>query len=503
MSDILLIPLDERPVNTRYPRMVAEVAGVGVALPPPDLLSRLRQPADRAGLTDWLADHSQRAAHRIISVETLAYGGLIPSRTSADPTAEVLGWLARLESLPPLPTTAFNVITRIPDADDAVEEPDYWGKYGRRLHRYSQLMHRLQAGQDVGAGLDAVRAQLPAEVIHDFTARRLRNHTVNLHLLNMAAHGAFELLVLSSDDTSEYGMGTQEKAWLRTWGDRLGLTADRLLMYPGADEVGCVLLMRAVLRGQPAPRFYIHYAIDADRARIAPYEDSPVSVTVERQIRALGGVLAASPDVADFVVAVNPPSAIGQEYDAEHEYFAAEHARRAPAIAAFADQIGAWVRDGRRVIVCDVAYPNGSDPDLIDALLAGVDLRQLASYGAWNTAGNTIGVALAHGVASSMAETPSAQQAHQKFLLHRFIEDWGYQHLVRQSVRDALERETGRRDTTPDNQTATIERIHADLSALLPKLGTLANGWTLKNVSLPWNRTFEVDFDVERADDHP
>jgi hypothetical protein len=31
---IALLPLDERPVNTVYPRMIAEIAGVEVILPP-------------------------------------------------------------------------------------------------------------------------------------------------------------------------------------------------------------------------------------------------------------------------------------------------------------------------------------------------------------------------------------------------------------------------------------------------------------------------------------
>ncbi|MBW4438646.1 MAG: DUF4127 family protein [Pleurocapsa minor GSE-CHR-MK-17-07R] len=496
---IAVIPLDERPVNTRYLRMVADIAGLDLALPPANALSHLRQPARQDALTDWLAGQSGQADQRIISVESFAYGGLIPSRISDASPLDVMSSLARLEGLPRLPTTAFNVITRIPDANDAIEEPAYWAQHGRRLHRYSQLMHRQQAGQPVSDELDALSAALPPDIVHDFTARRLRNHMVNLNLLHMASRGLFDLLVISSDDTSEFGMGSQEKAWLRTWVGRLGLGEDRLLMYPGADEVGCVLMMRAALTGRPTPTFYVHYAIDADRARIAPYEDSPVAVTVERQIRALGGRVVDEIEQADFIVAVNPPSGIGQEYDPEAEHFASEHARRAPFMEAFAGQIAAWAADGRRVIVCDVAYPNGSDPDLIAHLLAGTDLRRLAAYGAWNTAGNTIGVALAQGVASSLVAGPDAEKAQTRFLLHRFIEDWGYQHLVRQRTRDWLEATTGRRDTTPDNQAEAIAHIHADLSALLPQLGALAEGWRITRVSLPWNRTFEVDFDLEHG----
>ncbi|MCU0513487.1 MAG: DUF4127 family protein [Anaerolineae bacterium] len=497
--NIVLLPLDERPVNTRYPALIAGIAGVELWLPPPHLLSQLRRPADRDGLLRWLREVAPQADAVIVSVESFAAGGLIASRTTDEDTGRILGYLEALAGLTTQPLTAFNVITRLPDADDAVEEPDYWAQYGRRLHRYSQLLHRRAAGQPVQPELDALAAELPPALLADLMQRRLRNHTVNLHVLGLAARGVLDLLVLSSDDTSEYGLGSQEKAWLRTWAGRLALDDQRLLMYPGADEIGCVLVMRAVLRGQgqPAPTFYVHYAIEADRERIAPYEDSPIAITVERQIRALGGLQTEAVAGADFIVAVNPPSRIGQEYDPEVAHFAAEHARRAPYLHTFSTQISAWVAAGRRVIVADVAYPNGSDPDLVARLLAQVDLRRLAAYGAWNTAGNSIGTALAQGVAAARATTPAQQQMQQRFLLHRFIEDWGYQHLVRPQIRAALHAETGRPEVTPASEAATTQRIHAALTALLPQLQPLAAGWHLGPVRLPWQRTFEIDFDLE------
>jgi hypothetical protein len=497
---VALIPLDERPVNTRYPQMIAEIAGAALFLPPLALLPHLRQPGHPEGLFEWLADVSAQVDRRILSAETLLYGGLIASRTTDESPMDIIQRAGRIAQLPPLPTMAFNLIMRIPDADNAVEEPLYWSQYGRKLYRFSQLIYRQEAGEDVQAEAAALRAQIPDDVLRDFLQRRLRNHTVNLTLLHMAAADQLDLLVLSSDDTKRISMSTQEKTWLHTWSDRLGLSSERVLIYPGADEVGCVLLMRALLLArQHSPTFYVHYAIEADRERVAPYEDGPIHVTVERQIGALGGRISHDRDAADFIVAVNTPSRIGQEYDPEHEHFAQERTRRAPALEQFIHDVRTWVDQGRRVIVCDVAYPNGSDPDLIDGLLTEVDLTQLAAYGAWNTAGNTIGVALAQGVAASMADSAAAQDAQRRFLLHRFVEDWGYQHIVRQQIREALERETGRRDTTPESEASAVARIHAALNELLPRLGALSEGWRIAQVRLPWHRTFEVDFDLERA----
>jgi hypothetical protein len=497
---IILLPLDERPVNTRYPAMLAAMAGAQLILPPPHLLSALRHPANADALVEWLIETAREADAAIVSVEMLAFGGLIASRIAETPLADAL---RRLDALGKLRVAglatiyAFNVITRIPDADDAVEEPEYWATHGRALHRYSGLLHREDAGQPARAEREAARAALPDAVVADFARRRLRNHTLNLHALGLAADGALNTLVLSSDDTSEYGLGSQEKAWLATWARRLELSESRLLMYPGADEVGCVLLLRALLAGQKVPRFYVHYTVEGDQAIIAPYEDSPVAVTVERQVRALGGMIVGGPDQADFLLAVNTPTRIRQEYDPAHPDLDVERARRAPMLAAFALAVRDALRAGHKVIVCDVAYPNGADPDLIAALREHVELGDLTAYGAWNTAGNTIGTALAHGLAASMATTLNARRAASRFLLHRFVEDWGYQHLVRAAIRDELEAATGRRDVSADNAGETIARIGERLNALLPALGDLSQGWRVTNIRLPWGRTFEIDFDLE------
>ncbi|MGJ3239231.1 MAG: DUF4127 family protein [Anaerolineae bacterium] len=501
---IALLPLDERPVNTRYVQMIAEIAGASVHIPPDAILSHLRQPADTDALMMWLLTHNELDV-LIVSVEMLTSGGLIASRTTDTPLVTLLARLHTLEGLrqrhPNIKIYGFNVITRIPDADYAIEEPAYWAQHGRNLHRYSQLIHRATLDTAVTGELQALAQSIPDVHRMDFTQRRLRNHQLNLAGLQALHSGLFDLLVISSDDTSEYGMGTQEKQWLGVWAERFGFNDQQLLMYPGADEVGCVLMIRVLLAEQPAPTIYVHYAIDADRERIAPYEDAPIQVTVERQIEAIGGVCVPTVDDADLIVAVNPPSRIGQEYDPTHGHFADEHQRRAPYIAQFSQHIAQWLAEGRAMVLCDVAYPNGSDPDLIAHLRQTIDLSQLSAYGAWNTAGNTIGTALAQGFASLRIRDNAQRTAQARFLLHRFVEDWGYQHRVRQAIRDQLEVETGIRDTTPDNEAQTIRTIHAQLSARLPDLGTLAQGWSIGEVRLPWHRTFEVDFDLVRDDE--
>lgn len=495
---IAYLPLDERPVNTRFPAMIADIAEAALVLPPDDLLSHFRTPADPDRLLVWLRATTPDCDALIVSLEMLGSGGLIASRTSTEAATLIATRLHALADLkqqhPDLVIYAFTVITRIPNYDDATEEPAYWADFGSALHRLSRLYDRRGRGESVGGEIAEIETAIPPSIRRDWLTRRLRNHTLNLAALDLLAREVFDLLVISSDDTTPEGLGTREKAWIASWGGLVPGDDSRLLMYPGADEIGCVLLARLLLESR-IPSFRVDYAIENDKDRIAPFEDGAVSLTVERQIRAVGGEIT-SDEAADFVVMVNPPSPLGREFDPA--FARQERADRTPALALFVDRLVANLAAGRRVIVADVAYPNGADPVLIDLLLEHVDLSQLAAYGAWNTAGNTIGTALAQGVASSFARTQAQIDAQERFLTHRLLEDWGYQHLVRQQVREWMEAHDDMRKMTAQNMHVARQRVADALADCLARLPHLRDRWHLAvgSVRFPWQRTFEVDFDL-------
>lgn len=492
-----LIPLDERPVNTRYPAMIAAIAGADLRQPPRELLSDYRTPADADRLVGWLRETAPQLDALIVSCEMLGYGGLIASRTTADSTEAVLRRLGVLRELkaahPELFIVGFNLIMRISNSNSGMEEPPYWPRHGKQIYRYSQLLDMLAQGQPVEEELAVLSAELPPEVVRDFLHRRLRNHAVNQAVIHMLAEGVLDQLVLSSDDTSPYGLPSREKRWLTGWADLLGM-GDRLLMYPGADEVGCALLARVIHRERGLkPRFAPFYAVPGGEAVVAAYEDGPITLTVNRQIRAVGG------DVANdgaFWLAVNPPVPRRSEWHADHA--AAERDSRMDHLRRMAAGVRERVEAGGAVVVADVAYPNGADPALIDALLeAGVDLTALAAYGAWNTAGNTIGTALAQACAARLASTEAARAAQERFLLHRFVEDWGYQHVVRRQFVAWLLETYGQDEPPADQLDACTAWLTPRLQAQLDALPGFAGRYRVADVWLPWRRTFEVDFSLE------
>jgi hypothetical protein len=487
---ILYLPLDERPVNTRYPVMLAP-QGMEVILPPREWWSYRHQPAQADRMSEWLEEQAPHADALLFSVEMLSSGGLIPSRTSTEAIAFLVQRLHHLESIrekyPHLKMFAFNVITRISRHDDNTEEPEYWAKYGTKMFKFSQLLDLHERGQGVKPELMELKETLPFQYRQDFLTRRLRNHTVNLILLQMAARNVLDLLVISSDDTSEYGLATREKQWLTQWKHHLWLS--NVMMYPGADEIGSVLLARLYNQfTHKQPRIVVHYAIPQGGDIVAAFEDGAVSITVERQITALGGQIVSEHEDADIALLINPPLDPHAEW--VRDYTEAEKQARLPHLNASLDWLAQQGKHGRVLAIADVAHSNGAD-NLFFSLLKEHDLlTQLSAFSAWNTAGNSIGTTLAH--ANFVWQTGK----NDLFYAHRLVEDWAYQTIARQQTRAWNIAETGTHDPSEARVSATTEKIEALLKPLVDSL-PIDYRIVPNSVRLPWQRTFEVDFDLD------
>jgi hypothetical protein len=494
--------------------MLGAIGGVKVLLPPAEVRGEKRTPADVEAVGDWLEENAGTVDGVIASVEYVAYGNLINSRISQETATDALPRLRVLERIGETgkPVYAFNLITRIPNANDAVEEPAYWAEYGTRFYRYSALRHRRESGQAEPGDADALAAlekELPPDLIADWLQRRLRNHAINLALIELLARERIAFLLITSDDTSVWGLSSREKSWLESWLRLLGpSTQARLMMHPGADEVGSALVARLLCdRRGVQPTICPLYAVPGGEQIIAPYEDRAVQLTVEGQIRACGGVLAADPENADILLGVLPPSPRRTEFRAD---FADEERReRQPYYEKLFARLGEWQRAGRHVALADVAYPNGADPLAIEMLLAPdspLEPGLLASFGAWNTAGNTLGTVVAQAVCSLfIGDDPARRRAQAAFLAHRFLEDWGYQTVVRREAREFNVANLSRYEPDPNDPkqiAATCGAIEAGLRRALGDLRARGIGEGLKiaphSVRLPWRRTFEVDFDLVR-----
>ncbi|MCR2824966.1 DUF4127 family protein [Microbacterium sp. zg.Y909] len=490
---IALIPLDERPVNTVLVEDVAAIAGANLELPPADALPSFRDPADVRALDDWALAMTDTADAFVVSVDTLVHGGLIPGRLLYDTPAEALQRLDVLRQLrarmgQSRRISAVSVVGRASDSYVSFEEPSYWAQYGRDLHALGGNVHRAWRG------MPSADTKIPHTIRDDFARRRLRNHIVNAAALGLRWERVIDILAITADDTAQWSAGSAEQEIIDYWG-RLG-SLDGVLVHPGADETGAVLVARELAHAaRCVPLIDVRSGNDAEMDRIPLYENVPVRDSIERQIAAVGGARAI--DRADFVLLVHTP-----DPDSGDLVWTSPTAD-AEAVAATTAAIERALETELPVVVADLRYANGGDQALVEELARRGLLSKLAGYSAWNTAGNALGSALAFGVAIVAGQTTGSLDATAvaRARTRRILDDVGYQaHLRSQLVESTF---GGLGPVGEETASAATEAITEGLRRSWLPLADPMNAFWLGGIELPWRRSFEIDLRLEAAKPTP
>jgi len=459
-------------------------------MPPRSILGHLRNPGDRDALQSWLLDQAPEVDGFVISLDMLVYGGLVPSRVVEDDSQDLLSRLELLRMLrrlvPKRPIFAFAATMRISNSAVAEEEKDYWAEYGPLLWAWSyhqdraqQIADRQEAARSHAEFLHLETA-IPAGIRQDYRHTRQRNLQVTLQALQAVREGIVDRLVLPQDDTAEFGLNVAERRVLQAQVQTLALQ-DRVPIYAGADEVMHTLCARMIteLEARPALRISLLPSDPVGLSGLkARYEDRPVLDSIAAQIAAVGAVAVSHAAQADVVLALHTrgkeqgdwamgiklpePTIISEHWIQTLQHL---HKRNKP-----------WA-------LADLAYANGGDPEW---LLHGVPVPD--AYAGWNTASNTLGSVLSQcalGV-GHLQEAPS-----RRALSLRLLEDMLYQAQVRQAVRE----------TVDESVCTPLALLQTARALMVPASRSFAQAYGLSHcvsdLSLPWDRSFEVDLQLE------
>ncbi len=427
----------------------------------------------------------------LLCLDSLLYGGLVASRRSADTVDQLLKragclkkWCRQLNG----PVFAQASIMRISDNYDPTEEKPYWAHYGREIFAWSYLLHQLTRGQKIASGsLARIEDQVPAEILSDYLQGRRRNFHVNRALLNTYLKSeALNLLIFSLDDSGAFGLNILEKERLLQLAGQLHLS-HKALCYPGADEVVLTMLSRWLIQlAGVSPCAQVIYSSPETASCPSRYEGQSISETVASQLAASAITQTdRCSTAADFTVLIHGRPG----YQGDHIYLPGQDDLRSLDTTSSVEQTLAALTDGQQpVVLCDVAYANGADPALIEALLKRPELlARLWSYAGWNTTGNTVGSALATGVARWFAgrrtaaptsEHTDLAQNLKTCLFVRLADDWAYQAVVRKTL----------------SGPASSAQLSSSMD---PYLNQLAAALDLSvpavNLRHPWQRTFEIE----------
>lgn len=484
--DLILVPLDNRPVTYLLPEQILRLAGVSCSLPPRSLLGSLNTEAQIDVLNTWLQNKlSERPeSPLILCMDTLAYGGLVNSRRSVTCEASILEQIKILElwkaRFPHRKILAQSSILRVSDNYDNTEEKEYWARFGRDIFQWSEILHKVSKGLPVPAEvIQSTEACIPLDIRKDYLSMRRRNFKINTKLVEYVEKEVLDFLILSQDDSGAYGLNVLERDKLLQQAQQAGIQ-NKVVSYPGSDETLLTLITRTLIDSCPnKPAAAILFNDSQGKAITCLYEGQSLENSIKGQISAAGLIETSNTDEADFIVLVHSPINTNQG-DHIHIQGLVDR-RRVFSEDAVRKTISSLETIDRPVVIVDAVYANGADPVLVDTLLGRPELLQkLHGYAGWNTTGNSTGCALAMGAAAWFAQQNRyPYQSYLKSLLFiRLADDWAYQTIVRQNM-----------SASPSS---------AELSqGMAPHLERIARALEFTpgpvRVSSPWNRKFEVE----------
>ena len=548
-EELLLVPLDSRPVCSTMVQKLGKLAGINVIVPPKELLDNYQEPAKSKKLWQWLQNKSANYNTSIISTDILLHGSLLQTRQHIASAQEQDYFFSELNKLqknitasPPRQSKytnstdstdsdkhqlqLFSVIPRLLVSDEVY--PDCW--YQWHLMRYSQLLDMVQINGDYAMTKELMeyKEEIPADILSKYTSIFTQSQSFNERLLahllpkaknskniaNTQVNATFAtnapLFIIGQDDSSPFGLPHMTATKLarqieeHTWQTQAQLTN-------GADEIAALLLTRHFLQQSHwQPKLFLAYGSPKTEFKHMPYMASSVGATLRNQAQLVGAQLVEEPNAADIILFVHCG-------DADAKPTAAE-----------AEQLASYLKHDKHVALIDLSANFEAEEMLLPLLLSqNINVNRLAAYAGWNTFSNSSGTALAQSIifAGRLRQLQAQQSAtdnpllipalyadNLNFTIERMLEDYYYQKRIHPQLRPYLESfGTTPTDLEPEEKQQTEYRIQERLSlyatwlywrslSRTPFYADTHKAYYLTDLTvgakLPWNRIFEVDLNV-------
>lgn len=447
---ICFIPIDNRPVCYDLAKLIANSDNdIELFIPPKEFMGGLTTTTDTEQLYQWLQT-IPNVDGIVISLDTIAYGGLVASRRSPDNFETIKSRLEKFKQLFREKSDkifAFSSIMRISNNNYNIEEKEYWSKYGKKIFDYSFFTSK--AGK---WGMESCVANLiPDEILADYMSTRRRNFDINKLYLEWQKEGVFDFLIFSKDDCAEYGFNVDEAKELELLGGKT---------ITGADEIPLTLLAKILNRKISVCPIFTE---KKSKHLISKYEDISVENSVLKQIQLAGYDLKPLKDV-DIALIINnfrnEQGEIVMKVDTEP----------------FDSSLENIIPNNKPFIIADVRFANGADNAFVQQLFQH-GAKNFLGYAGWNTTANTLGSLLCMVKYFYTAKSPDLR-TYYKLLATRFIDDWGYQANIRQQIETPCDI----KDKMTQFETCIAKFLGIKFDSI--------------KYSFPWERLFEIDCDV-------
>ncbi|MBR2525449.1 DUF4127 family protein, partial [bacterium] len=372
----------------------------------------------------------------VISLDTLAYGGLIPSRRCPETFEQIKQRIEILKEILKEKKSriyAFSSIMRISNNNVNQEEKLYWSDWGTKIFEYSFNTHKLGKAQ----------TDIPQDILDDYVNTRKRNFEINKLYLEWQKEGIFDTLIFSKDDCAEFGFNVQEARELEKLG---GFTKT------GADEIPLTLFARAI---QGDMSVDIEFTEPEYKDLISNYEDVSIEKSVKGQL-SLANIEITDKENSNITLIVNNfknnQGEIVMKRSTEPFY-------------------SEFQKPDKNYMIADVRFANGADNAFVEQILDKKYNEKFYGYSAWNTSANTLGSLICAAKVKFLAKKYN-KEAFKRVQAVRLLDDWAYQANVRQTL------------STPQN---------IDMSDYENKVSEFLNYPVNAEYSYPWKRLFEIE----------
>ncbi|SDG60436.1 Protein of unknown function [Selenomonas sp. WCT3] len=500
---LLFIPQDNRPISGEETADVVRSLGYEVVMPPEEYLNRgTNQPGDPDKLWQWTHANIRGAKAAMVSSDALLYGGLINSRKHEIPAEKLAERVQEFERIhrenPGLKLYVFSSLMRTPidGAHAGDEEPAYYQQYGGDIFQATSLQDKAEVqglSSDEMAAMERHKVAVPKAVWQDWKARRQKNLVLTKKLLDLTRQGTFSYLVIGKDDNAPLSQTHRESRQLEAYAKDIPET--KFQMLAGIDEFGMLLLSRAVndLEHQ-IPFIYVKYNKGTGAGTVPSYSDNPIGDTIRASVLVAGGMMVTQPEKADFVLLVNTNKngRTGEANDVAPGVPLRNNGAPRNTTKGFVNLVTNYVDKGYAVGIADIAFANGADNALMNQLRDKDLLYKIRAYSGWNTPTNSTGFVIGTGLLANRMENDACD----RLLTRRYLEDWGYQANVRTAVADsvALFRRNDVYENLGDHEQGVSHRITSLMRQFVYRNLPPYPGLDKLQVSLPWHRMFEADF---------
>ncbi len=441
------LPIDNRPVCYTLAKNIAKVdSSIEFFIPKRELLGDLTKYANIEGLFDWLKKLPKLDVI-VLSLDTIAYGGLIPSRRCPETFEQIKTRIEKLKEIlqeKECKIYAFSSIMRISNNNYNIEEKEYWARWGKKIFDYSYQTHKLGCES-------CITNVIPSDILDDYIATRKRNFEINKIYLEWQKEGLFDTLIFSKDDCAQYGFNVQEAQFLEDLG---GFTKT------GADEIPLSLLSRAI---QGSIKVCPIFSEPEYKNLISNYEDVSIEKSVLGQLE-LANCTISEEKEADILLFINNfknnqgeiVMKIGTESFSK-----------------------TFTTPNKPYMIADVRFANGADNNFIEELFRNkIEDELFYGYSAWNTSANTLGSLICGAKVKFFSKENYNQKEFKKLQLTRFLDDWAYQANIRQTQNEP-----------------NISQLTEDMKPFENKIETILNTKENISYSYPWERLFEVEIE--------